>query len=105
MPRAEPPPLLRRRFLLGADAVRPASAAAAIDPSCLAFRGIACMTCRDACLAGAIRFTLALGGARPGLDPAACTGCGDCAAVCPAQAISIAAGTAHPAGAEIAPDA
>ena len=63
--------LKRRSFLLGRLA--PASQAAGppiavIGPSCLAFRGIACMSCRDVCPVEAVRFELAVGGARPS-DP------------------------------------
>jgi ferredoxin-type protein NapF len=59
-----------------------------IGETCFAFQGIACMSCRDACAPGAIRFTLARGGARPELDLETCTGCGDCLPVCPAGAIA-----------------
>lgn len=88
------PDLGRRRLLFGGSAstAEPTpSPVATIAGSCLAFRGIACMACRDACSAGAIRFTLALGGARPHVEADACTGCADCARVCPANAIAVAA--------------
>ncbi|CAH2601814.1 Ferredoxin-type protein NapF (periplasmic nitrate reductase) [Rhodovastum atsumiense] len=49
------------------------------------------MSCRDACPAGAIRFTLARGGARPHVVAASCTGCGDCVRVCPADALRVSA--------------
>ncbi|MBB5696374.1 4Fe-4S dicluster domain-containing protein [Muricoccus pecuniae] len=47
------------------------------------------MTCRDACEPGAIRFSLAIGGARPRVEAGICTGCGECVPGCPASAISI----------------
>jgi ferredoxin-type protein NapF len=84
----------RRRFLFGKLA--PASQAAGppiavIGPSCLAFRGIACMSCRDACPVEAVRFELAVGGAIPTILTDACTGCGTCARSCPADAIRVSA--------------
>ncbi|WP_246407902.1 4Fe-4S dicluster domain-containing protein [Microvirga lupini] len=47
------------------------------------------MSCRDACPTGAVRFDLALGGARPRIISDACTGCGDCFQACPANAIEL----------------
>ena len=55
-------PLGRRGLLLGRSAREaddpPPRIVAEIASSCLAFRDIACMSCRDACPTGAIRFTL-----------------------------------------------
>jgi len=91
---AETPDLKRRNFLLGRFAAEPSEPAgppvAVIGQSCFAFRGIACMTCRDACPTGAVRFELALGGARPKILTDSCTGCGDCTEACPADAIRLA---------------
>jgi len=57
---------------------------------CLAESGIHCEACRDACGERAIRFRPRLGAPpAPDLDPAACTGCGACVAVCPGQAITV----------------
>ncbi|MBV1796620.1 4Fe-4S dicluster domain-containing protein [Siccirubricoccus sp. G192] len=83
----------RRGVLLGKPAIaddRPVRSVALIARSCLALHGVACMSCRDACLAGAIRFSLARGGAVPRVETDACTGCAACVPVCPASAIAIA---------------
>ncbi len=89
------PDLKRRNFLLGRFAPEPPERAgppvAVIGQSCFAFRGIACMSCRDACPSGAVRFELAVGGARPRIMADVCTGCGDCAQSCPAASIQISA--------------
>ena len=88
----ETPDLKRRSFLLGrfAEAQQPVGPpVAVIGPSCFALRGIACMSCRDACPTGAVRFELAVGGARPTINANACTGCGDCSRACPADAIRL----------------
>jgi len=90
---AEIPDPARRDFLLGRFNAGPRAdgpLVAVIGPLCLAFRGVTCMTCRDACSLGAVRFELALGGARPWVDAGSCTGCGDCAQACPAQAVRLA---------------
>nr|WP_280141108.1 4Fe-4S dicluster domain-containing protein [Microvirga guangxiensis] len=49
------------------------------------------MSCRDACPTGAVRFELAIGGARPRIVTETCTGCGDCSQACPAGAIRVSA--------------
>jgi NAD-dependent dihydropyrimidine dehydrogenase PreA subunit len=86
--------LKRRNFLLGrlARASQAAGPAiAVIGPSCLTFRGIACMSCRDVCPVEAVRFELVVGGACPTILTDTCTGCGACARSCPADAIQISA--------------
>ena len=68
---------------------------AVIGDACLARRGVVCQSCKDACDEPAI--TLAYGSGRapmPEIDAAACTGCGACIAVCPADAIAM-TGTAQ----------
>nr|WP_298687506.1 ferredoxin-type protein NapF [uncultured Dongia sp.] len=63
---------------------------AAIGEACLTHAGVMCQSCKDACGDGAIRFVY--GASRipgPDIDLARCTGCGACAAPCPAEAITI----------------
>lgn len=89
----EAPDLQRRRFLSGrllTSSQTTRLPVATITQSCLAFRGVACMSCRDTCPSGAVGFELALGGARPRIDTDRCSGCGDCVQACPADAIHLA---------------
>lgn len=85
----------KRRGLLHGPFARERSADtslnAVIGASCLAFQGIACMSCRDTCTPAAICFDLAFGGARPRIVMDTCTGCGDCVQACPADAIQLCA--------------
>lgn len=61
---------------------------AEISNKCLSVRGVVCRSCGEACEESAIRFQLEVGGiARPLLDAGVCTGCGECYAVCPVQAV------------------
>ena len=87
-------PLLSRRQWLGFASKREAlrkptsttsgsakRPAIILEAHCLAWQGTTCSVCREHCaVAGAI--TIDRG--RPTIDPARCTGCGDCVAVCPA---------------------
>ncbi|EKV29473.1 Ferredoxin-type protein NapF (periplasmic nitrate reductase) [Caenispirillum salinarum AK4] len=71
-------------------ATPPFAALVSIGASCLAEAGVMCQSCGDACPERAIRFALVRGGApRPSLDLDACTACGACVSVCPADAIAI----------------
>jgi len=60
------------------------------DDRCLTFQGVVCRSCGEQCETGAIRFRFTKGGiGQPQVNAAACTGCGACFAVCPAQAIAL----------------
>jgi len=62
-----------------------------VAASCLARHGVECRLCGDACDTRALRFVPARGGiAQLQVEPGACTGCGDCLAPCPVQAITLA---------------
>jgi ferredoxin-type protein NapF len=72
---------------------------AQIEAPCLALQGVECRVCGEACEAGAIRFRLQIGAvAQPALDLSACTGCGECLAVCPSNAIALQARELEPDG-------
>lgn len=61
-----------------------------IDAGCLNRCGVECRVCGDACEARALRFVPTRGGiAQLRFDTAACTGCGNCVAVCPVRAIAL----------------
>lgn len=61
----------------------------AIAETCLARRGVICQSCGDVCPERAIRFQLRRGAPpAPVVDASACTGCGECIATCPADAIA-----------------
>lgn len=86
----------RRSFLLpGARRVaadgRPAPLRAQVGAGCLALARVECRLCGEHCDAAAIRFLPRLGGvAVPVVDPARCSGCGDCLPVCPRAALQLA---------------
>ncbi|GGH24806.1 ferredoxin-type protein NapF [Cribrihabitans marinus] len=63
---------------------------AEVGAKCLAFQGVSCRACEDACDRRAIRFRLMTAGrAVPVIDQDQCNGCGECAFVCPALAIGL----------------
>lgn len=70
--------------------VAPWQLKAVATPGCLTRHGVVCRSCSEQCETGAIRFIPVKGGvAQPQMEPALCTGCGACFAVCPAQAIAL----------------
>jgi ferredoxin len=61
---------------------------AQINASCLTSQGVFCRTCSEACEPDAITFTPAVGCAPiPQINEDACTGCGECVGICPANAL------------------
>ena len=70
----------------------PWSLKATIGEACLARRRVECRVCGELCDARALSFRPTLGSvAQPVFDVAACTGCGDCVAPCPVNAIEVVA--------------
>ena len=68
----------------------PWSVRARVGADCLSARGVTCRVCAEWCDTQAIRFRLEVGGrANPEISEAACIGCGECVAVCPANAIAM----------------
>jgi ferredoxin-type protein NapF len=64
-----------------------------IQESCIVYKGVVCMTCRDQCEPRAIGFTIVPGGlCPPVLDVDLCSGCGACIAPCPSGAIQVVVG-------------
>lgn len=77
----------RRAFLLRSEIEKPR---VALNDHCLAFRAIHCELCRDVCEAGALRFVPRLSAMSiPAFNLDLCTQCGDCARVCPQNAIDV----------------
>ncbi len=92
----------RRQFLRGrfatTDAPKPADdptapRLAVVGIGCIAFaQNVVCRSCGDVCEAAAIRFSPRVGGAAcPVVLTERCTGCGECAPACPANAITLTA--------------
>ena len=80
----------RRAFLLRSEMPAPEAPRVTLTDRCFAMNGIYCESCRDACDSGALRFVPQLGAVpKPTLDPDLCTQCGECAQVCPQDAIRI----------------
>ena len=80
----------RRAFLGGRPRPDASPPPVRLSEACLALRGVECRICGEACDVGAIRLRPQPGGvARPQLDLAACTACGDCVAPCPVGALHV----------------
>jgi len=76
------------KALLPEPARTPWAWRASIGDLCLAARRVECRVCGEMCDANAIRFRPTLGGvAQPAVSLVDCTGCGQCVATCPTQAI------------------
>lgn len=79
----------RRALFRGQFIAKPV---ATINGDCLAEAGIICSCCGDACTASAIHFRPRIGlPPQAVINEAACTGCGDCVAACPGEAIRLGA--------------
>ncbi len=64
--------------------------------NCLAYAGVACRLCDDACPPSAIRFKPKLGGHyHPEIDSEKCTSCMNCLDECPVGAIQANEGQSH----------
>lgn len=80
----------RDHALVAMESQAPWHFKAAIATTCFALRQVVCRSCGECCEAGAIRFKLQSGGvAEPQVNIDACTGCGACVRVCPANAVSM----------------
>jgi ferredoxin-type protein NapF len=79
--------------MLGRLPAGPTAAAprtARISLRCMAMRGILCRACDEHCEPRAVRFELLPAGRSvPSINDDLCNGCGECARVCPAQAIAL----------------
>gem|GEM_PF-2753361 len=99
---ADKPSPARRAFLTGEYFTRQGRAQLALEfaareeaapgsvsldtGSCLGWQRMTCLGCRDACPEDAISMVTNL---QPRIDQQRCTGCGECAVVCPANSIHI----------------
>ncbi|MFV3077913.1 4Fe-4S dicluster domain-containing protein [Niveispirillum fermenti] len=84
--------LSRRTLFTRVASTAPQSATrlAVIASTCLAENGAYCRTCAETCPEGAIRFhLLPRGRARADVETDRCTGCGDCLASCPVDAVKL----------------
>ena len=80
----------RRSFLRRMAGAAEPPTVARIGRGCLAFAGVYCQSCADSCEPRAIRFVPLPGRPpTPVVADALCTGCGECAASCPAAAIAL----------------
>ena len=79
--------LSRRAFLLRSEMPTPS---VSLSDHCFALNGVYCESCRDVCESGAIRFIPRFGAVpKPMFDADLCTQCGECAQVCPRNAIEV----------------
>ena len=82
-------PITRAAFLRGDFRKQSRNLIVSISDACLSAKGVVCRTCEEQCDPGAISFKLALGGvANAQVDATVCTGCGECIAPCPVDAIN-----------------
>ncbi|MDH5190615.1 MAG: ferredoxin-type protein NapF [Gammaproteobacteria bacterium] len=71
----------------------PWSLKAVITDSCLAKKGIVCVSCQEECEQNAIKFIPVAGHIpAPDINISSCTGCGACYGSCPVNSISISQG-------------
>ncbi|MEO8386152.1 MAG: 4Fe-4S binding protein [Betaproteobacteria bacterium] len=81
------PNLSRRAFLLRSEMPAPR---VTLTDRCFATSGVYCESCRDVCETGALRFVPQLGSVpTPIVDADLCTQCGECAWVCPRDALQV----------------
>lgn len=80
----------RRAFLFRGDATQLPVPKVSLRERCLTVGGVYCENCRDACETGALRFVPQLGAVpKPVFDADLCNQCGECAQVCPQDAINV----------------